>query len=114
MYRYGYWRRYTQLLHATSVPLRVLVPPVFLGALALSLALLPTPLRSLSVFVPGAYAVFLAAAALRASLQIGADAIAVPVALATMHFSYGWGWWRAFVKFGLERRKVRDATIPLV
>ncbi|MBV9269724.1 MAG: glycosyltransferase family 2 protein [Candidatus Eremiobacteraeota bacterium] len=112
MYRYGYWRRYTQLLHSTSVPVRVLVPPLFVGGLALSVALLPTPLRLFSVLIPIAYTAFLIAAAVRAAKQIGSDAIAVPVALATMHFSYGWGWWRAFVKFGFERRKVHDA-VPL-
>lgn len=113
MYRYGYWRRYTQLLHGTGVPLRVLVPPIFVGALVLSAALLPTPLRLLSAVVPGAYLAFLIAASVRAAAQIGVDAITVPVALGTMHFSYGWGWWRAFVKFGFERRKLHDVQVPL-
>lgn len=104
LFRYGYWRRYTQLLHADSVPLRVLVPPAFVASLLASALLAATPLRLLGAVVPAMYALFLAAAALRALPQTGVAALAVPLALATMHASYGVGWWKGFFTF----RNVRE------
>jgi GT2 family glycosyltransferase len=108
MFRYGYWRRLTQLLHPGKVPLRVLVPPIFVASLVLSLAIATTPFRLAALVVPGAYVAFtLGAAALAFRRLRGPAALLVPVALATMHASYGIGWWRGFTNF---RSTVRDTA----
>jgi hypothetical protein len=99
MFNYGYWRRYTQMLHRNSVPLRVLVPPLFIGTLLASAALAATPLRLFGAIVPLTYAAFLALAALRAVPRIGSAALAIPAVLATMHLAYGVGWWKGFFTF---------------
>lgn len=95
MYRYGYWRRVTQLKHGGEVPLRVYAPATLLAALALSAALAATPLRVLAAVVPGTYAAMLLLAASASVRRAGMAAICVPPALATMHLSYGLGYWVA-------------------
>ena len=95
MYRYGYWRRVTQLKHAGEVPLRVYVPAALLAGLALSVALAATPLRLLALVVPGLYASMLLAAAIVSVGRARTAAVCVPVALCTMHLAYGFGYWVA-------------------
>lgn len=95
MYRYGYWRRVTQLKHAGEVPPRVYVPAALLAGLALSVALAATPLRLLAAVVPGAYLVLLLIAAAVSVRRAGAAALCVPPVLCTMHVSYGFGYWVA-------------------
>ncbi len=103
MYRYGYWRRYTQLKHPHEVPLRVYAPAALLLALVFSAALALTPLRMIAAIVPGLYAAFLLAAAFKAATVAGIAAIGVPVTLVTMHAAYGSGFWVALFKMRLPR-----------
>jgi succinoglycan biosynthesis protein ExoA len=96
MYRYGYFRRFTQRKHRGRVPARTYIPAALLGGLALSAVLAGvTPLRPFAALVPTAYALFLLAASLRAAGTTRLGSVYVPVALATMHIAYGWGWWSA-------------------
>jgi succinoglycan biosynthesis protein ExoA len=97
MYRYGYWRRFTQLKHPRAVPLRVYAPAALIAGLLLSVALAATPWRLLALIVPGAYAIFLLAATLTAAKRTGAAAWLVPAALTTMHGYYGAGWWAGLI-----------------
>jgi GT2 family glycosyltransferase len=110
MRRYGYWRRYTQLLHGGAVPARVMVPPAFLAALVLSLVLLATPVRALSAAIPLAYAAFAIFAAAKSIPRIGVAAVTVPIVLATMHVAYGAGWWNGFFRLGSAARSIRNKT----
>ena len=110
MYRYGYWRRFTQLKHPGSVPLRVLAPPALIAALALSAALMPTAARPAALAVPALYAAFIAAAGILAVRRAGVSAIAVPLALLTMHMAYGAGWWNALVTMRPQLRDTHDRT----
>ncbi|HET9095599.1 MAG TPA: glycosyltransferase family 2 protein [Candidatus Baltobacteraceae bacterium] len=98
MYRYGYWRRVTQLKHAGDVPLRVYVPATLVAALALSAALAVTPLRLVGALVPGVYAAMLLAATICSARRAGSAALIVPAALVTMHLSYGLGYWVALAR----------------
>ncbi len=94
---YGYWRRFTQRLHASGVPLRVYAPPALVVALGLSLLAWALGFPVAAAAAPGAYAAYLAAAMLAAARQ------RVPVAsicclaavLPCMHLSYGVGYWQA-------------------
>jgi succinoglycan biosynthesis protein ExoA len=99
MYRYGYWRRLTQMLHPQRTPWRILAPPGLVVACAVSALLACTPMRGLSVIAPAAYAAFLCVAAAVSVPRLGASAALVPIALAVMHFSYGWGYLRGLLSF---------------
>jgi succinoglycan biosynthesis protein ExoA len=98
MFRYGYWRRVTQLKHAGAVPARVYAPAALLAGIVLSIALAATPLRAASVVVPGLYTLLLLCAMLSALLRIGLPGVCVPAALATMHLAYGLGYWVALAR----------------
>lgn len=99
MFGYGYWRRFTQLLHRQRVPLRVFAPPLLVAALIASLALTVTPLWTVSEIVPLAYLAYVFAGVVRAMRDgIGwAAAGCVAVVLPCMHVSYGLGYWRALL-----------------
>jgi succinoglycan biosynthesis protein ExoA len=98
MFCYGYWRRFTRVLHPRSVPLRVQAPPALLAALAASIVLALTPLRLAALAAPVAYAAFIAAATLSAVRSAGYRCAAwVPLVLPVMHLSYGAGFWRALL-----------------
>lgn len=88
---YGRWRRVVMRHHRDSVRWHYLVPPLtLLGILAgLALVLLGHPLGWLA---PGAYAVAnLAASGLLARRLRPAEAVRMPLVLATMHLCWGWG-----------------------
>jgi succinoglycan biosynthesis protein ExoA len=103
MFRYGYWRRYTQLLHPAKVPLRVYAPAALVLGFAASAVLALTPARIFAALLPAAYAAFLAAASGAAMVRIRWRAALVPVSLCVMHFSYGFGWWRGLLAFQRAR-----------
>jgi len=98
MFRYGFWRRATQLKHPDLVPWRILVPPLFVVALCVSgLAL---ALRNpLGLAVPLAYAAFCAAASIDAYVRLrSARAVLAPIVLTVMHASYGTGYLFGFLE----------------
>jgi succinoglycan biosynthesis protein ExoA len=95
MFRYGFWRRQTQVRHGwRSTPLRVFAPPLLVGVSFISLtgAVVAGRPVLLSVLIP--YVVFLGVAAYMAwqNSRRWGIALLVPVVLATMHVSYGLGY----------------------
>jgi GT2 family glycosyltransferase len=104
MYRYGYWRRFTQLKHPGAVPVRVLAPPALVAALLLSLAMLPTHAWPVALIVPLLYGAFLLVTAIGSLAGAGLSALLVPAVLVAMHCSYGIGYWVSLVKFRSSRR----------
>jgi len=98
MFCYGYWRRFTQVLHPAGVPLRVYAPPALVAGLVASLALLATPFRPLAALLPAIYLAYAAAGGVKAYRSIGAAAaLRVPLVLAYMHVAYGLGFWRGLL-----------------
>lgn len=97
MYRYGFWRRFTQIKHPSKVPLRIMAPSLFLAGLVLSAGAAATPLRGLALIVPGLYAAFATVAVCRAIPRIGSSALLVPAAMLIMHTAYGVGYWKALL-----------------
>lgn len=94
MYRYGYWRRRTQMQHPGAVPARVLIPPLLVVSLLVSLVAF-AEVRNALVLLPWvAYLGFLLiGAGLAASaLRDPAAAVLAPLVLSVMHVSYGVGW----------------------
>lgn len=103
MYRYGYWRRFTQLKHPSEVPVRVMAPTLFLAAMASSALVALTPLRAFSLLVPVLYLGFVTVATVVALTRIGRNGLLVPAALLTMHTSYGVGYGKALMRMRPQR-----------
>lgn len=100
---YGYWRRFTRVLHPQSIPWRVYVPPALVAALVLSVLLALSPWHAIGALVPALYLAFVALATVVSVRKIGLlPALSVPLALPCMHVSYGVGFWRAL--FTPQRR----------
>ena len=98
MFCYGYWRRFTRVLHPRQVPPRVYAPPTLVVCLVASVPLLLSPLWQLAFIVPFAYASFVILAAASAARKNGFySALLVAVVLPCMHMSYGLGFLRALM-----------------
>ncbi|MBV8149668.1 MAG: glycosyltransferase family 2 protein [Candidatus Eremiobacteraeota bacterium] len=96
MFCYGYWRRFTQVLHPNDVPSRVYAPPALVAGFILSLLLALTPLRMIAPLLPLVYLAYTFAASMSALPKVGLPAaLCVPLALPCMHISYGLGFLRA-------------------
>jgi succinoglycan biosynthesis protein ExoA len=98
MARYGFWRRRTQLRHPEYVPWRVLAPPALVLGLLASAALYAATHWWLALIWPLLYAGFLLVGTTKAvaTLKNPMAFLIAPAVLATIHFSYGMGWWRGF------------------
>lgn len=97
--RYGFYRRWTEVQHPGSVPRRVYAPPALVLASAFSAVLLGFGFLEGAV-VPALYLCFLAIGffdGMRRTRRISL-ALLEPVAIATMHFAFGFGWLCGFVK----------------
>ncbi|WP_042439052.1 glycosyltransferase family 2 protein [Streptacidiphilus albus] len=88
---YGRWRRVVTRYHRGSVNLRYLAPPA--AVLGVGLGLVGGAVLSPWLLVlPGGYVAAIAAGSLREGRGLSVAARAqLPVALATMHMSWGWG-----------------------
>jgi cellulose synthase/poly-beta-1,6-N-acetylglucosamine synthase-like glycosyltransferase len=97
--QWGEFRLATFEKHRRPAAVRQLAPPGLIGALAFALALDGMTNRRRRVFprLALAYVGVVAIAGTRAAMRRRSARIAplVPVAIATMHFAYGWGFWRA-------------------
>jgi len=113
MFRYGFWRRKTQMIHPRYVPLRVYVPPMLVLGLVLSILGYAAARTPFAAIAPAAYVLFLATAAIVASLKrrnIWTFFI-TPIVLAVMHISYGVGWLIGFFVHAF-RPHVRRSMLP--
>jgi succinoglycan biosynthesis protein ExoA len=104
MYRYGFWRRRTQLEHPAFVPWRVMVPPLFVLGLILSAVGFALTKSPVGLLVPALYAAFVGVATLVGVVESRAPvpALLLSIVLPVMHVSYGLGWWSGFL---VHRRK---------
>ncbi|MCF6524020.1 glycosyltransferase family 2 protein [Streptomyces sp. JJ36] len=88
---YGRWRHVVARYHAGSINLRYLAPPTALCAIAAG-AVLGVAVTPWAFAVPAAYLAAITAGSVPAGRGLPFRArIRVPVALATMHMSWGWG-----------------------
>ncbi|MFE9422315.1 glycosyltransferase family 2 protein [Kitasatospora sp. NPDC006697] len=88
---YGRWRRVVTRYHRGSVNLRYLAPPAALSAVLLGLVL-GALVHPAFFAVPVGYAAGIALGSVPAGRGLSARArLQLPVALATMHFSWGFG-----------------------
>ncbi|PYC77646.1 glycosyl transferase family 2 [Streptomyces tateyamensis] len=101
---YGRWRRVVTRYHRGSVNLRYLAPPTALLAVLLGLVL-GAAVHPAFLVLPGGYAAGILAGSVPAGRGLSAKArLLLPVALATMHFSWGFG-------FLTSPRKLADKVI---
>ena len=97
--QWGEFRLATFEKHRRPGAVRQLAPPGLVGALALALAVdgVTGRRRRIATRLGAAYLAVLAVAGTRAAMRRDKVRVAplVPVAIATMHLAYGWGFWRA-------------------
>ena len=88
---YGRWRHVVTRFHKGSVNLRYLAPPLALLAIVAGTAV-GAVLHPLGFVVPGGYLAAILAGSLLAGRGLPAAAqVRIPLALVTMHLSWGWG-----------------------
>ncbi|WP_030276150.1 glycosyltransferase family 2 protein [Streptomyces sp. NRRL B-24484] len=88
---YGRWRRVVTRYHRGSVNLRYLAPPAALLACLAGLVL-GAAVHPVFLVVPGGYVLGILAGSVREGRGLSAKArVQLPVALATMHMSWGFG-----------------------
>jgi succinoglycan biosynthesis protein ExoA len=98
--QYGFYRRWTEVQHPGSVPLRVYAPPLLVLGLAGSALLCAFGFLTAGAIVPALYLCFLAIGFFDGIRRTKRFLLALlePVAIATMHLAFGFGWLRGFVK----------------
>ena len=115
MFCYGYWRRFTRVLHPRQVPARIYAPPALLSGLVISLALAFTPVWPVALVAPVAYGAFVISAVVAATRKIGIPAgLSVAVVLPSMHVAYGLGFWRALLTSSKHVLMRSAAKVPPV
>ncbi|MDT3400594.1 glycosyltransferase family 2 protein [Streptomyces sp. B1866] len=88
---YGRWRHVVARYHSGSINLRYLAPPTALAAIAAGLVA-GAAVTPWAFAVPGAYLAGILAGSVPAGRGLPLAArLRVPVALVTMHMSWGWG-----------------------
>ncbi len=107
-FHYGRWRHVVARQHKGTINMRYLAPPVALAGIVLGAigGFLWWPLW----LVPAAYAVLIVAAGLPLGrgLPLAARPL-IPVALATMHMSWGWGFLTSPPSLGSDSRTAQEA-----
>ncbi|MGW5127973.1 glycosyltransferase family 2 protein [Streptomyces sp. NPDC004069] len=88
---YGRWRHVVARYHQGSINLRYLAPPVAVCAIAAGIVV-GAALTPWALVVPGGYLAAIVAGSVPAGKGLPLAArLRIPVALATMHMSWGWG-----------------------
>ncbi|GAA1304100.1 glycosyltransferase family 2 protein [Streptomyces javensis] len=88
---YGRWRHVVARFHQGSINLRYLAPPTAVVAIAAGIVL-GAAVTPWGFVIPGGYLAAIVAGSLPAGKGLPVAArLRIPVALATMHMSWGWG-----------------------
>jgi glycosyltransferase involved in cell wall biosynthesis len=110
---YGRWRHVVARYHAGSINLRYLAPPVAVCAIAAGIVV-GAAVTPWALVVPGAYVAGIVAGSVPAGRGLPLKArVQVPLALATMHMSWGYGFLTS--PRSLARRVIasrRAAVVP--
>jgi glycosyltransferase involved in cell wall biosynthesis len=96
-FEYGRWRRVVMRTHSGTASLRYLAPPiavlaVVIGMLLGLISVFTVPWPAIGFAAPVGYALGIGLGSLRESRgQAAGVRLRLPLVLATMHFSWGWG-----------------------
>lgn len=102
-FRYGFWKVKTLVAYPDSLRWRQLVPPMFVLALLASLMLIPI-FWPVGIVIPGLYTTANLIASLQAARHRGWKYLPLlPVVFATLHLSWGIGFWSGIVRFGIPQ-----------
>ncbi|MET7637575.1 glycosyltransferase family 2 protein [Streptomyces sp. NPDC005438] len=109
---YGRWRHVVARYHSGSINPRYLAPPTALVAIAAG-TLLGVTVTPWALLVPGGYLAALVVGSLPAGrgLPVGAR-VRIPLALATMHMSWGWGFLTSPRKLARQVIASRRSPVP--
>lgn len=109
---YGRWRRVVARYHSGSINLRYLAPPTAVLAIAAGLVT-GAVLTPWGLVVPGAYLAAILAGSVPAGRGLpGRARVQIPVALATMHMSWGWGFLTSPRKLARKVIASRRPAVP--
>lgn len=111
-YRYGYWKARMLYRYPSTLRWRQALPPLFVAGLVGGLLLWPLPLpRLIFLLVVGLYGLILTLAGLRLAWRkrdLGLI-LSFPLAIATMHLAWGFGFWVSLLGYQIERwSELRD------
>jgi hypothetical protein len=101
-FQYGYWKVRVMQKHLRQMRSRQFVPPLFAASLLIGVLLSPfnAAIRIVTLFTFGTYLLAnLAASLLSAPKGSRHLLLSVPVAFATIHFSYGLGFLTGLARF---------------
>ncbi len=102
-FRYGFWKVKTLCSHADSLRWRQLAPCVLVIGLLASIGLLPFQ-PALGAVIPALYGVATCLATLTSGFRRGLRYLPVlPVAFATIHLSWGFGFLAGLTRWGIPR-----------
>lgn len=102
-FRYGFWKMKTVVAHPDSLRWRQLAPPALVVALLLSLGLLPVS-RILGIVVPALYLTANLLASIWTASRRGWKYLPLlPLVFATIHLSWGTGFFVGLFKWGMPR-----------
>ncbi|MEU4897429.1 glycosyltransferase family 2 protein [Streptomyces sp. NPDC044780] len=88
---YGRWRHVVARFHQGSINMRYLAPPTAVAAIAAGLVV-GVAVTPWGLVIPGGYLAAIVAGSVPAGKGLPVKArLQIPVALATMHMSWGWG-----------------------
>jgi glycosyltransferase involved in cell wall biosynthesis len=109
MFRYGFWRRRTQLEHPEFVPWRIMAPPLLVLGLLVSLIGAAIAHSVIWLALPLVYVLFVLVAAVAIGVQrrVLLPALCLLAVLPSMHLAYGLGWWAGL--FVHRKRGVRGS-----
>lgn len=107
-FRYGFWKVKTLVAHPDSLRWRQLVPPVFVLGLLVSLALLLVS-RLGGLIIPGAYILANLVTSFLIAWRRGLKYLPIiPFIFATIHLSWGLGFWVGIIRFGIPRLHLKS------
>jgi cellulose synthase/poly-beta-1,6-N-acetylglucosamine synthase-like glycosyltransferase len=102
-FRYGFWKVKTLVAHPDSLRWRHLMPPFFVMALLISLALMFFHWR-LGIIIPVIYAVSCILASFRAAgRSVWKHFLLLPIIFLVLHLSWGVGFWAGVLNFGIPK-----------
>lgn len=102
-FRYGFWKVKTLVTYPDSLRWRQLMPPIFVLMLIASLMLIPI-FWPAGIVIPGLYIAANSIASLQAARRRGGRYLPLlPLVFATLHLSWGIGFWCGVARFGIPR-----------